>query len=367
MPGRLVVALLLTTALVPAQEEPALRLQDALEVLDATTLDGRAFRSLLRHGAGALPILLQAYDAPALEVDPAGDGPAAAVDVAARRRERVLRCLRILGAEAAPTTAALIERLRSASSDEAPLVLQTLAEIAPFDEEPSRHLDAALAAAKPFLTPGDKGFIDRLRGSIRLYVRLRTSLPDLESCIEGLTDGDPFVREFAAELLGRIGPAAEEALPALERTRVEREHPRQARLPNHSLSSNFDEMIQDAAAVAIARIAPHDARAIPGFVELLESPDPQEQVVAVMAIGRARAAAGEQALRRLLKGNDARLRAEAVTALGMLESPVPATLHDLRILATGDDPALSARARAALRNAGIEIRESVQKGTDTKR
>ncbi len=364
MLGRHVVALLLPATLVQAQEEPALRLQDVLEVLDRETLDMRAYLALLRRGDGALPTLLQAYDARPF-ADAADD--TATTQTLARRRERVLRGVRILGAQAAPAAADLIERLRSATSAEAPLLLQTIAETAPHDEDPSRHLDAALAASKPFLTPGDQGFIDRLRGSIRVYVRLRTTLPDLESCVEGLTDDDPFVREFAAEWLGRRGAAAEVALPALERARTEREHPRQARLPNHSLSSNFDEMIQDAAAIAIARIAPYDPRAIPGFVALLESPDPQEQVTAVMAIGRARAAAGEQALRRLLKGEDARLRAEAITALGMLESPVPATLHDLRNLAAGDDPALAARARAALRNAGIEVPGPAQKGTDTKR
>jgi hypothetical protein len=359
MLGRLAVALLLPTAVVRAQEEPALRLQDVLEAVDAETFETRSLQGLLRSGENALPVLLQAFDAAA-----SGD---ADENAATRRRARILRCLRVLGARAAPATAELIEQLRSAKPDEAPLLLQTLAEIAPFEEEPSRHLDAALAASKPFLTPGDKGFIDRLRGSIRLYVRLRTALPDIESCVEGLTDDDPFIREFGAERLGRMGTGATDALAALERTRTERGHPRQARLPNHSLSSDFDEMIQDAAAIAIARIAPHDPRSIPGFVALLESPDPREQVEAVMAIGRARAAAGEQALRRLLKGNDPRLRAEAVTALGMLESPVPATLHDLRNLATGDDPALAARARAALRNAGIEIPTPAQKGTDTKR
>lgn len=364
MLGRLAVALLLPTAVVGAQEEPQLRLQDALEILDAEALDPRELVRLARRGESSPAVLLHAFDAAPAEAAEGGDD----LGSAERRRARVLQCFRIVGARAAPLSAELIERLRSVKPAEAPLLLQTIAEIAPFDEDPSRHLDAALAASKPFLTPGDQGFIDRLRGSIRLYVRLRTALPDVESCIEGLADDDPFVREFAAEQLGRLGPSAREALPALERTRVEREHPRQARLPNHSLSSNFDEMIQEAAAVAIARIAPHDPRAIPGFVVLLESPDPREQIDAVMSLGRARAAAGEQALRRLLKGSDQRLKAEAITALGMLESPVPATLHDLRNIATGDDPALAARARAALRSAGIELRDAgTQKGTETKR
>lgn len=34
--------------------------------------------------------------------------------------------------------------------------------------------------------------------------------------IEALRDQDPLVRRFAAEALGRMGPAAREAIPALQ-------------------------------------------------------------------------------------------------------------------------------------------------------
>ena len=62
---------------------------------------------------------------------------------------------------------------------------------------------------------------------------------------QALRDEDPAVREFAADALGRIGPAAEAAVPELLR----------------AIAGDFDSSVRQAAARALAAIGSGAARA----------------------------------------------------------------------------------------------------------
>jgi HEAT repeat protein len=358
------ILVLVLGAAAGAQDAAGPRLAEVLGVLDAETLDASAFDALIGRGPAAVAVLVQTLSS-----------PAAAPDLAARRRDRALRALRALGADAAAAGPGLIEALRSAERAEVPALLDTLARTAALGPDPGALLGDATAAFAPTITPGDPQFIDRLKGAIRVHVRLSQPLPadDQNTLIGALENADPYVRELAADLLGKLGPAARPALDALERTVLADDQPRRAGLPNHSLGTDFAPMIRDAAAVAIARIAPSDPRAVRGLRLLLGADAPRERIEAAMALGRLGDPSAEGELRQALADEDLRLCAEAATALGMIEASSPRTVDALRRLLDHEERGIAARARIALVRAGVTPPAAPQKpggaskGTETKR
>ena len=77
--------------------------------------------------------------------------------------------------------------------------------------------------------------------------------------VGALKDSNPLVREFAAELLGRLGASATSTLPALAQCMRTRVQQRNFQLPNCEIWWVIDcsKLIRSAAAVAIDRIAPN--------------------------------------------------------------------------------------------------------------
>ena len=163
------------------------------------------------------------------------------------------------------------------------------------------------------------------------------------------------MREFAAERFGRLGDSSVEVLDALRSSAIATDHPKQAKLSGPGFSSsmrrNFNPMIQDAASLALARLAPGEAIARRGLALLLTSDDPRERVAAAMALGPSDDPDAFDVVPALLaacRDDDPLVAAEAITALGRVGDRREAVLTRLRAFANHDGSPGS-RAKAALR------------------
>lgn len=347
---RLVIpfAVALVSAAAAAQEpRREWTLEAVTKVLDDERLDVAAMESWIAGGDAHVRVLIAAY------AQPAGDPT-----VRQRRRDRVLRTLRAIGPRATSAGPLLVQQIAGAERQHVAPLLRTLAETAALGPLEDGDAEGVHDAFAHFIKPGDGDFIDRLREGIRLHVRMTRPLPagDIDELITALEDADPYRRELAAHWLGRAGARAREALDDLEiAADPATEHPRMARLPNHSLSTDFGPVVRHAAMIAIARIAPDSPQAVPGLRELLHADDPRERVQAAMALGRSGSASAESPLRQALEDEDPRLVAEAVTALGMLDTISGRTIRALRPLAEHENPGIAARARATLKRAGVVL------------
>ena len=136
-----------------------------------------------------------------------------------------------------------------------------------------------------------------------------------------LRDKDDKVRRALAGILGRIGPAAAAAVPAL----IE-----MLRDKDHDVGKNA------IAAEALERIGPAAKTAVPALTELLREKDVKICIVAAHALGGIgpEAKAAVPALAEFLRGPDSRIRHVAVTALGNIgpgaEAAIPALADLLR-------------------------------------
>jgi hypothetical protein len=179
---------------------------------------------------------------------------------------------------------------------------------------------------------------------------------EIGDLIAQLEDGVPYVREVAAEALGRRGAAALIALDALL-VAMTGKHPQKIKVGfgggwSGNTSAQWDDKVQAAAARAMVRIAPADKRSRAAHLTVVDQDDdPDLLVVALRHVGFLGAAA-EPALPRLcrlVETGEVRLAAEAVTAIGMigiLDDQVSQTLTR----ATGHhEKAVAERAAATLR------------------
>ena len=149
-----------------------------------------------------------------------------------------------------------------------------------------------IAAPNP-QAPGGREQFRNWVAKMRLWYdfqhRLRwEATADVELLIERLRDEDPLRRRFAAEQLGRIGRPAAAAIDALMLVADEARPPRVTRIQGTgSLTADFGDLLQPAAAIAIARIDPSHPRARRGLALLLQADAPQERFGALMAMARA--------------------------------------------------------------------------------
>ena len=274
----------------------------------------------------------------------------------ATRRAMLDRLAALGPALDAAVVCSLIDGLRTVTENDTVRVralVAGLAEAAPFAGEDAREDLTKVLADRVVLIHKDP------IGFVRLYCRLQIEPSSSDDhLLELLADAVPYRREFAAQLLGRRGPAASAvALPALKRARNgegEGEYSVSGPGWSHSSSGGTAQDARDQAALAIARIAPDDPASIAGHVRLLAHPFAAERLAAVRALGGFGADAAEavDALRARLKDPDARVAREAITALGMIGPAAHAAAADLEELESSADKQVAARARAALRQIG---------------
>jgi HEAT repeat protein len=159
------------------------------------------------------------------------------------------------------------------------------------------------------------------------------------------------VREFAAELLGGKQAAGEATIAALLKA-VRGPHPDRFRLEGlPELEVFLDRRIQAAAAKAMLRLAPTDPRSVEAFALLVDRPQTEERLAAVIAVRHAGAAGAALVpqLVRMATDEDALVRREVITTLGTLGPTAAPAAALVERLCADPDPQIAERARAALR------------------
>ncbi len=175
--------------------------------------------------------------------------------------------------------------------------------------------------------------------------------------LAALEDPNPFVREFAAELLAEPRRRDEAALVALAKM-LGKVQPNKAvmddiddiGLAELEIEVFYDRRIHSQVARAIVRMAPGDARALPAFEFLLERPTSADRFEGLIALRRAGPLAEKllPILLRMAQREDTLIQREAVTVLGMIGPKAREAIPTLKKLVRGSDTQLAARAKAAL-------------------
>ncbi len=319
----------------PFGEEVALCVAD----LAAATVRDTAVDRLLELGAVAVPALLRAIAESRLRgltpVDPADP--------------QVLSTLARIGPEA---TAALPQLRFWAKGPVHPKLrpglLQALGAIGPFDPNgPGASLQALDEFRRhngPCCSP------EFIRAVSRLHLDPNQTLREQ---VGGLADGNVFVREFCAELIGRRGRAAHSARFALAAA-LDQEHPGEVELRGLGWSAavlgRFDRRIHRQLAASLIAVAPESLEALPAWSRRLSAARLEHRVEAAMALGQLgpEGAAAVPALCLALADSELRVVRYAVTSLGQIGPAAHAARDLLRGLTDDSDPEIAARAQAAL-------------------
>ncbi len=266
------------------------------------------------------------------------------------QENRVLDVLADLGPEAVVATPRVINELKDVAEDDQERIgalLRGLAEIVPYSNSGEEALEA-LSARVQLIHKDSSSYV-------RAYSRLQLT-PDapVQEMLTWLQSSNPYEREFAALLLGARGHIAKSALPELIAVRDDKtRQPFNIGGPNwsHSSSGGSTSSVRRAAAIAIARIAPHDPEAVQGLRYLLVDGRRVERARAARSL----AAFGPQAapavpgLIKSLHDHDPRVVREAITALGVVGPDAATAKWELQELTKHEDKQIAARARAALR------------------
>jgi len=122
----------------------------------------------------------------------------------------------------------------------------------------------------------------------------------------------------------------------------------------------LDRRIQAAAARAMVRLAPRDARSAAGFALLLDRPEPADRLTAVTAARALGADGGPlvDELMRMSSEDSALLRREAITTLGLLGPAAARATKLLEELGRDPDPQIAGRAHASLRQVQEALRSA---------
>lgn len=224
------------------------------------------------------------------KIDRRVDESLAAIERQLKRRsshqEKLCDTLVPLGRHAAPLKKYIIEFLnKDGDWDVQWAAADTLGAIAPDDPDVIAALIACLGHKSGIVCSGCSRSLSK------------AGLKAVGPLIEQLQTGDAHRCEWAADALGRIGPAAHAAVGPLEKL----------------LTSN-ERGVRAWSAIALGKINGSPA-AVPVLIKALEQSDEQEQAALALAkIGPA-AKAAEPALRRLLTTGGAASRAAAKQAL----------------------------------------------------
>jgi HEAT repeat protein len=199
----------------------------------------------------------------------------------------------------------------------------------------------------------------------------------IQDWMQGLQHPDPFMRSLAATALGRLGPAAREAIPALRQALGEKDgasrfhisialaqidltaDPRPIAIAIQALRDHDRDVRQQAAAFLGAR-GPDAAVAVPVLIQALQDQDSLLRVHAALAltyISPADASVAAPVVQAAVNDPDPVVHIQAVMTLARIDPPaaLPALVHDIQ-----DRPgAASGLAVVSLRKLGPAAREAV--------
>ncbi|MFQ5811723.1 MAG: HEAT repeat domain-containing protein [Anaerolineae bacterium] len=137
--------------------------------------------------------------------------------------------------------------------------------------EETGRISEATEAYKTYIAytlPQDPN-IERAKQKIRALEEYKEAqAQEIDELIETLKDQDPFMRIGATEALGRIGPAARDAVPALIEA-----------------LQDANRRVRAAAADALAMIGPVTLDVVPALIEALQDADEDVRIWAAVALG----------------------------------------------------------------------------------
>jgi len=177
--------------------------------------------------------------------------------------------------------------------------------------------------------------------------------------IQGLKDNNPNVRSAAAVGLGKIGPGAKEAVPAL----------------SAALAKDTDASVRSAAAWALGRIGPEALQALPALSAALEDTEEVVRSDAAQALGHIGPSAKEAVpalSAALAKDTYAGVRSAAAVALGQIgpsaKEAVPALsaalTKDTEVLVRHDAAQALGQIGPGAKEAGPALSAALAKDTD---
>lgn len=293
-----------------------------------------SYPATLREALGARP-QAEAARAAAWAREPDAGNPTAAVpglvealvDSEARVRAAAAWGLMRVGPAARPALLPLMKALREdAHAAVRAMAAQALGALG------ARVNRSAVAALFDALS--DASQTVRWRAAQALWRSHLKPPADVPRLVERLESSDPYIRGFAACMLGNMGPAAKHAIPALT-SALEKE----------------DGPLRGQAALALAKMGVVGKQAVPELTRALKSADHQRRRSAAKALGsigpEAKGAAAS--LITALTDEDERVRAQAARALGRIGPAAREAVPALSVATHDPKPAVRREAEQALR------------------
>jgi HEAT repeat protein len=330
--GRMQTALHVARALAHIGPAAIPQLQSALDSPDAQQRAGvaRALGAFGPAAAAAIPALIKnladgseparqdSVDALGQIGVPARPALLAALgDADAKRRAGAALALAQLGAPAKDTASALMSVLEK-ETDPAARAAQITA-LPKTGPDPARAVPLLVAAA----TDPDDGI---RHAGINALAGARTLHPGAVQALAGLLkNSDPALRQRAAHALGRLGPDAASALPALVAA---------------AGASDGDAAFTD----SLMQIGP---AALPALLSALKDAKPAANEWIFHTL-RGYGGAAVPALTEALQNPKAEVRVSAIQALGAMGMDATPAMHTVFTMASGDDPRVQAAALRAL-------------------
>jgi len=249
----------------------------------------------------------------------------------------------------------LVEALGACGDDTFLPVLRAIGDLAPYSEfqgDPrlaERLVFSNQAMVKKFSKGNDR---QRFQYEFNRFQQRTQVEPEagMKAMITELERNRTHRREVAAEVLGRMGPAAKSAVPALVKA-LRKGAPVVGQIGGFSVPK-YRDRYPGAGCDALVRIAPRDPRvAIAWGWQLENSPSEEMRIQAALRIGGfgARAVTQVRDLVGGLRDESRRVRHEVITALGMIGPGAKVAIAPLEKIIAGPDQAAAVRATAALR------------------
>jgi hypothetical protein len=264
------------------------------------------------------------------------------------RLRGALRVVDLLGMTAGPFAEILMPRGKSSQPGLHLELLTALGSLAPYASLGEWHMlyHHAMVASKG----EDKR--DVFVAMMRLSARTQVSIADTAGALQKIADDEVFVRECAAEFLGRsLDSSAIE--PLRDRLRDRSKAPKGSdQLQHNGFTVPFDDQFRLRAGMALMQLGPQDGRCAIGFgcVALLH-PHRSVRLTALRSMASLGTECAEAVpeLLAIAEGPDAELAAEALKNLGMAGEAVNGSLARIQALETHANTQVQKRATSLAR------------------
>jgi HEAT repeat protein len=330
--GRMVSLMHVAQALARIGSAAIPPLQTALESKDAQQRAGaaRAIGAMGPAASVAVPALVKNLGDGSDEVR---QGSAEALgQIGAPAKSAVVAALGDADAKRRAGAALALAQLGSAAKDTAPTLIPILEK----EQDPAARMAQITALPKtgpdrergvPLLVAAATDPDDTVRHvGINALAAARALHPDAVPALAGLLkNSDPAMRQRAAHVLGRLGPDAASALPALV---------------DAALASNGDDVFTDA-------LTQNGPAALPALLSALKDAKPAANAWIFRTL-RGFGAAAVPALSEALKNPKVEVRVAAIQALGAMGLDAIPEMHTLSTMASGAEPKVQAAALRAL-------------------